>query len=96
MKASTPKSFIAQIQQIKITSKCWRNCEDYNANFSHTLWLCPVLNSFWEAIHNEVQLILKVNFPLDAMHYLLGMSPLRIGPIEEQDKYLAGELELLH
>ena len=44
----------------------------------HYARMLSINKSFWEAIHNEVQLILKVNFPLDVTHYLLGMSPLRM------------------
>ena len=50
----------------------------------HTLWECPVIESFWNEIHNCIVAMTRVDFPFCPRLYILG-DPKQVAHCEYAD-----------
>ena len=58
---------------LKDTAECWK-CTDPSSEGTlvHTLWECPVIESYWKQVHNCIIEMTKVDFPFCPRLYILG------------------------
>ena len=82
--------FLTPIQQAKfqhaITPKCWRDCGEMYAEYSHIFWSCPILKEYWKRIGEEMTKTFKTQVDLSNTFVLLGKTP--EGIVKLEDKYL--------
>ena len=52
------------------TDKCWRNC-GMVGDHTHIFWDCPVIQTYWKGIKEELEKIFGTDIPLDPLFFLL-------------------------
>ena len=52
---------------------CWRKCGSQLAHHYHLFWTCPLIVTFWQKIHVEIEIILQEKIPLNWDEFLFGL-----------------------
>uniref|UniRef100_A0A8C6WIK6 Uncharacterized protein n=1 Tax=Neogobius melanostomus TaxID=47308 RepID=A0A8C6WIK6_9GOBI len=58
--------------------KCWRNCGEENANYTHIFYTCKIIQPYWKEVFQIVEATLGKKLDLKSEIIILGKIPMNI------------------